>query len=294
MARRTTNRVRRPEVNILFTTTSKKHQRKKLVQYGLLTLLMLGTLTAVGLGTHFAVEAFLSRALYQNPRYALKQIVVDAKGGIQRKEVVRASRLAVGQNTMTVDLQEVEQNLQKLPYVQSAQISRQLPDKIVITVTERLPIARIVSYRQDLNMNELFYVDRDGVAVRPQRNEPLRNLPELVNVDGLRHSQFLDIDEGQRLDQPEVQAAVNLLKLIELTPLRARFDVAQIDLNRPLAMELATRDGARILFQLDNLSAQLDRLQQILDYAEDRGQQAATIDLTPARNVPVRFKIASN
>ena len=286
--RRRSNRYRKPEVNILFTTTSKTHQRKQLARYGLWAFLMACTLTAVGVGTHFAVEGFLRQAVYQNPRYALKQIVVEVKGGIQRKPVVQATKLVIGQNTMAIDLQQVEKNVEALPYVAQAQVRRQLPDTIVITVTERLPLARITSLRQDLNMKELFYVDADGVAISPQRNEPLRNLPEIVG------GRFVDIDPGQRLDQPEVQSALNLLRLLDLTPLRTRFDVAQIDVNRPLAMQMTTRDGAQILFQLDNLPAQLDRLEQVIEYAENRSQQVATIDLTPERNVPVRFKIAAN
>ena len=106
--RRRSNRYRKPEVNILFTTTSKTHQRKQLLRYSLWAVALLCTLTAVGVGTHFAVEGFLRQAVYQNPRYALKQIVVETKGGILRKPVVQATRLAIGENTMAIDLHEVE------------------------------------------------------------------------------------------------------------------------------------------------------------------------------------------
>jgi cell division protein FtsQ len=282
--RRRSNRIRKPDVNILFTTTGKRHRRRVLLRWGLLALAVCVTLTAAGIGTHLAVDSFLRHALYQNPRYALKQIVVEVKGSVPRKQVVQATRLVLGQNTMSVDLVEVEHNVEKLPYVAEAQVRRQLPDKIVVRITERMPIARIVSTRQDIAMQESFYIDRDGVTIKLQPNEIPRNLPEIVG------DRLVDIEAGQRIDLPEIQAAVTLLKLIELTPLRTQFDIARIDMNRPLAMELQTRDGARIVFQLDNLPRQLDRLQQILDFANNRDRQLATVDLTPERNVPVRFK----
>ncbi|MDE1170802.1 MAG: FtsQ-type POTRA domain-containing protein [Verrucomicrobium sp.] len=282
--RRRINRPRTSQAHILFATTGKRPSRQTLAKYGVAVLLLGLSLTAVGLGTHYVVEGFLRRALYENPHYALRQIVVDAKGGAQRKQVVQATRLQIGQNLMAVDLKEVEQNVDNLPYIAQARVQRILPDTIRVEVTERQPLARIVSQRTDLNMREVFYLDRDGVAVKPQANESLRGLPEIVG------GPFVDVESGQRFDQPEVQAALGVLKQLELTPLRADFDVAWLDLSHPLAVSLMTRDGAQILFRLDNLSQQMERLQQIIRFAQARQRRVALVDLTPDRNVPVRFR----
>jgi len=274
------NRPRRAN-NVLFaTTTGVRHQRRLWTKRTLLCGLVLLSLTLVGIATHYTAGFLLDQAFYKNPRYGLRHIVVDAKGGVQRKQVVAASGLALGRNVMTVDLAGVERNIERLPYVASAQVRRELPDRIVITVTERMPIARI---SDDLKLP--LYVDRDGVTIKPMANEALRaNLPEIVGT------RFTGVEPGQRLDQPEVLAAVQLLSCMELTPVRARMDVAKIDVSHPLAIEAQTRDGASVLFQLRYLPQQLGRLEEIMDYAESQGQQIASVDLTPERNVPVRFK----
>ncbi|HEY8965610.1 MAG TPA: FtsQ-type POTRA domain-containing protein [Candidatus Methylacidiphilales bacterium] len=275
------NRMRKAQAGILFaTTTGVRHQRKLWTKRTLLCGGVALSLVVVGVATHFAAGFLLDQAFYRNPRYALKSIVVDAKGGVQRKQVVAASGLFPGRNVMTVDLAEVERNVEHLPYVASAQVRRELPDKIVITVSERMPIARI---SDDLKLP--LYVDRDGVTIKPFANEPLRTaLPEITGVH------FTGVEPGQHLDQPEVLAAVQLLKCMELTPVRARIDVARLDLSHPLAIGVETRDGASILFQLRHLPQQLGRLEEVMDYAEGQGQQIASVDLTPDRNVPVRFK----
>ena len=279
------NRMKKAQANVLFaTTTGVRHQRRLWTKRTLFGGALLLSLTVVGIATHYASEFFLNQAFYRNPRYALKSIVVDVKGGLQRKQVIAASGLFTGRNVMTVDLAQVEANVERLPYVASAQVRRELPDKIVITVTERMPIARI---SDDLKLP--LYVDRDGVTIKPMANEPLRtNLPEIVGT------RFAGIEPGQRLDQPEVLAAVQLLKCMELTPVRARLDVSRLDVSHPLAIGIETRDGASVLFQLRYLPQQLGRLEEIMDYADSQGQQIASVDLTPERNVPVRFKTTAS
>ncbi len=282
------NQFRRSETSILFTTTSKRHQRKVMTRYALWGLLCCVSLTAVGVGTHYAVDSFMRHALFENPTYALKRIDVDARGGLQRKQVLQAAGLRLGQNVMTLDLQQIEKNVERLPYVAEAQVQRQLPDRVSIRVTERLPIARIASRRTDLNMMEVLYLDRDGVAIKPQPNEPLRlNLPEIAG------GPFNDVEPGQRFDaqnSPETAAAIFLLGQMELTPLRAQFDIAVLDVSHPLAIAMKTRDGVVVMFQLDYIPQQLERLQEILDFADSRARQLASVDLTPERNVPVRLR----
>ncbi|SDU28717.1 Cell division septal protein FtsQ [Verrucomicrobium sp. GAS474] len=275
------NRMKKAQANVLFaTTTGVRHQRRLWTKRTLLCGAVCLSLTLVGIATHYAAGFLLNQAFYENPRYALKTIVVDVKGGLQRKQVIAASRLFTGRNVMTVDLAEVERNVEKLPYVASAQVRRELPDKIIITVSERMPIARIAD-----ELKLPLYVDRDGVTIKPMANEPLRtNLPEIVGT------RFTGVEPGQHLDQPEVLAAVQLLKCMELTPVRARLDIARLDVSHPLAIGIETRDGASVLFQLRYLPQQLGRLEEIIDYAESQGQQIASVDLTPERNVPVRFK----
>lgn len=298
MNQRLQTRQRNRQVNILYTSTRKTHSRKVLMRNGLLVALLLTTLTTVGILTHLAVTHFMQKAIYENPRYALKQIQIDVKGSISRRQIQQASGVVVGQNVMALNLQRIQQNVERLPYVAEAQVERQLPDKIIIRITERLPIAKLSLMNSELGAVETYYLDREGVLLRPRQGETIRQLPEIT---GLKAT---DYDPGQKIETPEVVAAINLLKLLESTPLepsigvahggpslRTEFDPHIIDVSHPLALKVYTTQGAVITFRLDYLEQQLQRLAEARERVPE---QIASIDLTPDLNVPVTTVSALN
>lgn len=282
--KRIRNRSKSTENNLLFTTTSRGHQRKKLIRWGLWLGILILTLSTVGVGTHFAAKFLMQRLVYENPRYALKEVRVEVKGSISRKQILQAARIGTGQNVMTLDLRRIQQDVEHLPYVAEAQVVRLLPDKIMIRVTERVPVARITAHRSDLNMRELLYLDRDGIVIKPQSHEMLKPVPEIMG------GKFADLEPGQRLDQAEVLAALQLMKQFDLTPLKATMDIHHFDVSRPMTLVMVAQDGLSVSFRLDRIELQLERLREILEFAGNRERQLATIDLTPEFNVPATFR----
>jgi cell division protein FtsQ len=184
---------------------------------------------------------------------------------------------------MSLNLKQIQANVEKLPYVAEAQVQRQLPNRIKIRITERVPIAKLIGTGTDLGTKEVFYIDRDGILLKPRLGDPLRDLPEIVA------KRVIDLEPGQRLEGAEVLTAINLLKLMELTPIRASLDVRTIDARSPFSMKMHTAQASVIMFRLDHLEQQLQRLTEILEYSQNRQRQINTIDLTPDRNVPVTF-----
>ncbi len=49
---------------------------------------------------------------------------------------------------------------------------------------------------------------------------------------------------------------------------------------------METHQGMTITFRTDYIDQQLQRLQQIVDYADKQGRPLQTVDLTPDVNVP--------
>ena len=185
---------------------------------------------------------------------------------------------------MRLNLRQIQANVQNLPYVGEAQVIRQLPDKLILRVTERVPVARFMATRTDLNMRELLYIDRDGIVIKPQANDALHPVPEITG------GKFNDLEPGQHIEQPEVLAVLSLLKQFEVSPLKAVLDIHHLDVSRPLTFIMVTQDGLNVAFRLDHLDIQLDRLQEILEFATSRERQLASVDLTPELNVPATFR----
>lgn len=284
MNRRPGSRLRHNEINVLLAATQQRHNRRKLARHAAWGLLLLMTLTGAGVATHFAMERLLSKALYTNPEYALKEIVVATRGDYSQRQIRQAAGVSNGDNLWTIDLVRVQHNIERLPYVAEARVEKHLPGKLVIKITERNPIVKVTAVTSDLGRSEVFYIDRDQYVIfKPRPGEAARPLPEIV---GLRNR---DLDAGVRISQPEVVVAISLLKALETTTLGSALDVQTIDVSQPLALKVTTRDGAVVFFRMDYISQQIHRLQEILEYAQSNNKQIRTVDLTLDRNVPVTF-----
>ena len=77
MNRRLSTRTRQREINLLFAHTKQRASRKKMARTMLWVCALLLTLGGVGYATHLVMCSLLDNALYRNPQYALKKIVIE-------------------------------------------------------------------------------------------------------------------------------------------------------------------------------------------------------------------------
>ncbi|MCS7064136.1 MAG: FtsQ-type POTRA domain-containing protein [Methylacidiphilales bacterium] len=234
--------------------------------------------------THQGMEWALRRFVYENEKFTLREIQLDLRGNIVRRQVLEAANVHAGQNLMQINLAQVQKAIEALPYVAQAQVERVLPDKLIIKVEERLPAMLIRGVALGQKKEDLFYVGWDGTVMRPRPGETLRSLPEIV---GLRWN---DLEEGIRLNRKEISAALDFLKALNETPMRSVFDVKTIDVSQPMMLHVTTTQGYRVIFRQELYAAQLNRLSEIIDYATARYWLLNTVDLTPSRNVPVTYR----
>lgn len=284
MNRRPKSRLRQNEVNVLLAATQQRHSRKKLARGFAWGLLLLTTLTGAGVATHFAMSSLLDKALYTNPEYSLREVVIATRGDFSQRQIRQAAGVSIGDNLWAINLTRVQHNIERLPYVAEARVEKHLPDKLIIKITERNPIVKVTTTNTDLGRPEVLYIDRDQYVVfKPRPGESTRVLPEIIGMNNR------DIDIGQHISQTEVVVAINLLKALESTTLGSALDVQTVDISEPLSLKVVTRDGAVIWFRLDYIQQQIHRLQEILSYAQNNNKNIRTVDLTLDKNVPVTF-----
>jgi hypothetical protein len=278
-------RSRQKQINILHTNTRQRHSQKQIMQMVGWTGLVLAMVIAVSISLHFGINFVLSHVLYSNPRYNLARIEIEPRGHFGERTIRQAAGLEMGQNLWTLDLRQITRDVEKLPYVSKATIERRFPDTISISITERVPVVKIVGLNVDLGTRETFYLDRDGVVLKPRPDEVTPLLPEilgLTNVDA-------ELEPGAKLDQTRLASAMEILDAIEHTKLHTSIDIQTIDLSNPLSITMITTRNMTITFRLDCIDQQLVRLQQAAAYAESVGRTLQTIDLTPDQNDPITF-----
>ena len=101
-----------------------------------------------------------------NPRFTLKKIEVQGSGWWNGRSKQVALHLQVFPdrvNLFSLDLHSIRKKLRKIPSVESATVSRELPDTLKICLVERIPRARLGS------TNSPWVVDAEGV-IMPRAN----------------------------------------------------------------------------------------------------------------------------
>ena len=80
--------------------------------------------------------------LTQKAQFAVKDIVVEGREQTSRDAIYAALGANAGAPIFTFDPRAAQARLAKLPWVQSATVERILPNKILVRLTERVPMAR--------------------------------------------------------------------------------------------------------------------------------------------------------
>lgn len=142
--------------------------RRWLAWRGLVVLLVV-----VVLGLAAAWLVFFSSAL------AVQGVDVEGVDVLEPADVRRAAAVPLGEPLARVPLAEIEDRLEGLPPVKSADVSRAWPDRVRIAVTEREAVAVV---ERD---GALRGVDDEGVLFRSFASEP-RGLPVVRIPDGTR------------------------------------------------------------------------------------------------------------
>jgi cell division protein FtsQ len=284
--RRTTRpraRMRSKQLSILHTTPAPKHSRKQIAHMAAWCGLVLAMIVAIGTSLHFGIAFALDHMLYDNPRYALRKIEIEPRDRFGERLIRQAAGLEPGQNLWALNLRKITRDLETLPNVSSAKVERHFPDKLRITITERVPVVKIDGINLEIGTRDHFYLDRQGVVLKPREDEAPPQLPEVVGLTDA------ELEPGKPLDCPSLSRAMDILDGIEHSELHTLIDVSRIDLSDPLSIRMETRQGMIITFRLDCIDQQLQRLVQIVNYPDFQLRQIHTVDLTPDINVPVTF-----
>ncbi len=273
---------KRRDVHTLYSETKKMHLQKKLRQGSIWLLGSILIFAVVGWFTHWGVQKVIQHFVMDNPRYNLTEIEVELQGSLQKRDIIRAAKVEVGMALMKIDLRQVQLDIEKMPYVAEARLTRHLPNKLIIRVKERVPMARWTYSGSATHLREVYTIDRDGVLIRSRSNEQ-QNLPEITGF------KLSDPEPGLKIENNEVLAAIQLLKVMERPALRGVMSVRSIDVSSPYSLHLLSGEGMVAQFRTTIIDQQLERLAKIIEISRQKENPIATIDLTLDRNVPVTF-----
>ena len=172
------------------------------------------------------------------------------------------------------------------------QVSRQLPNRISIQISERKPVAWVApahgadSREEVVASRESFLIDAGGVFLRPHKLSPQdRFLPIIRNYSGPA------LSEGAEAEGEEIKATLELLHAYPDSLVASRFQIKEIDLAKHYGLQVTDRNGTQVLFGLEEMDRQLKRLDTFLQFTDQHGQKLQTINLLVQKNVPVTYQV---
>jgi cell division septal protein FtsQ len=285
-ARRRPARKRRREHLLEVTATAETERRRrnqKIFLYAAEAVLLVGLVAF----TWFGIRALVNILILENDQYRVRVVEVNTDGVMSREEALEKTGLREGLNIFSLNLDSAQRALASIPEIKEARVERILPDTVTIAIEARRPVAWVAPRDTGVDpsaMETASLVDKDGVMMKP--SGPDSSVTRLPVVYGVPTEQWR---LGDRIDLPELQAALELFSRAgERTnpeiPLRAA------DITKGWCVVAWGDPQTRYTFGLEEIPAQLDRLQMVLLHVGQTSRKIATANLMPERNTPVTFQ----
>lgn len=103
--------------------------------------------------------------VFETDFFYIKEVLVDNNKVLTDDYIKEKTDINKTHNIFLVEIERIENNLEKETYIKNAEVKRKLPDKIIINIEER---KGIISY--DYN-NKRYLLDFDGVVLKEIENE---------------------------------------------------------------------------------------------------------------------------
>ena len=238
-----------------------------------------------GYGIYRLVKYTAACCVYENPRFAITQVVVENDGGLTAQQVMGLAGVAVGQNILSIDLAQVQRNLELVPIIRCVEVRRVMPAKLFIRINERIAVARLKAADAQLFIDRAGMVMtplrlRDGTVVQPQAPGALPVLTGFLPAD---------VRVGKQVQTEQVYRALELLDKVQQAAAGSMMEIATVDISKPRHLTVTTKQNTQVKFDVTGFQQQMRRLSAIMTWAAQRQKLVAAVDLTVARGVPVAF-----
>lgn len=200
----------------------------------------------------------LGRELMTSERFAVAEVRVH---GVQRAlhdEIVALADVHRGANVFQVDATAGQERVEAHPWVRSARVRRELPRRVVITVTEYEPKALV-------SAGELYLVDGAGRVIKVYEPGDPTAFPI---VTGLTR-------DTVEADQSALEPA---LALLDSWSRRGLPELSEVMVRGPAGLAARTSDGTMVRLGRAPYEAKLVRLERILSSPDTRNAVSIRLD----------------
>jgi hypothetical protein len=245
---------------------------RRLVRYGIVAG---STLVAVLL-----VAPWLRRVAHTHPYFAVQDVAVRHRGRLDAETVRRLAGVEPGTNVWEVDPEVAETRLLTSGWIRSAQVRRELPDRVVVHVREHRPVAILAIADESPG---LYYVAANGRIFAPVATGDARDLPF---VTGLTRA---DLGGSGAFGPRAVRRALELVRHASRAPGVGTVSEVHVDRKDGLTL-LPMRPALPIAIGWGDYDVKLARVAEVLPYWSGREGELASVNCAFDDEVIVRTR----
>ncbi len=206
----------------------------------------------------FLLSALVASFIYfmMSPLFDLATVEVINNEKINSDTIISLSGLTIGENVYKTSTKQIQKNIKQNAYIESVQIKRQLPNKILINVKER-KATYMLEYA-----TSFAYINNQGYIL--EISEEKLNVPVIT---GYTTSQE-EIKTGSRMNNEDLEKLSTVLKIMESANVNGIVDlVSKINIQNKQNYELILESEKKTVYLGDasNLSNRMLYLKAILE-----------------------------
>ena len=221
---------------------------------------------------------YLYSYLLSDPYFQIRETVVRGCREVTEREVLILASLYPGQNLFSVRTEKIARRIEGSPWIQEAHVGRELPDRLIMEIRERVPLA-LVEKKQLLQI-----VDRNGTIFKKLGREDNPDLPVLTGCykDGI-------------LQEKLFKKSLELLTYLSDTkqaPISCE-NLSEIHSDEIFGLSLITDTGMCLVLGFDDYVNKLRALPAVLEGLEKKNVDMALlhIDLRDPAKITVQSKV---
>lgn len=196
---------------------------------------------------------FSYRFITNSTFFAVQKIQIFGNVRLEQEDVLNLAHLKKGDNSLAVNISDIEYKLLRSPWVKNISVKRQLPGNLEIAIEEREPRYWI---RQD---NRIVYADEKGTPIDYVGTYKFASLP------------FLSVDAGT---EHLLQRLPQLVKELDSSRLPVSSQNAawiKLSMSRGVTLFLES-ENLKLSIGVENWSSNLRHLVATIDDLKRRGE----------------------
>jgi cell division septal protein FtsQ len=202
--------------------------------------------------------------LLTTPRFAIVSVDVRGASRVPAALILAAAAVQPGTSLFRLDPRAVAARVEAIPEIRRADVVREFPNRVVITVEERRPFTLVHAGR-------LHWLDEEG---RLLGAAPEAVVPQVPVVSGLSDEELTAMRSAP---SPKALAAIALIRALLRTGSTLAAEISEIDMSRKDGPLLYTIDGVEVRLGTEDWEERLARLEGVL--ARVAGQGVRAVDL---------------